>query len=180
MSKPLLRGGEEFVRSSILLQRLHDDAPTGDFTLSWLLASLGERSYGMIMLLLATVAIAPGISIVAGLLLALSMAAAVVVLTVAFAAAWGRHLAPDGSADSCRGIAASAEGDGPERVRASTGTIGGSPSWHARADYRCAGAPKGEGVRRSRNAGASAADSHPGQRLSTDERRLSVLPYCLR
>jgi hypothetical protein len=132
MSKPLLRGGEEFVRSSILLQRLHDDAPTGDFTLSWLLASLGERSYGT----------------EDGLLLALSMA--------------------------------SAEGDGPERVRASTGTIGGSPSWHARADYRCAGAPKGEGVRRSRNAGASAADSHPGQRLSTDERRLSVLPYCLR
>jgi hypothetical protein len=132
MSKPLLRGGEEFVRSSILLQRLHDDAPTGDFTLSWLLASLGERSYGT----------------EDGLLLALSMAAA--------------------------------EGDGPERVRASTGTIGGSPSWHARADYRCAGAPKGEGVRRSRNAGASAADSHPGQRLSTDERRLSVLPYCLR
>jgi hypothetical protein len=132
MSKPLLRGGEEFVRSSILLQRLHDDAPTGDFTLSWLLASLGERSYGT----------------EDGLLLALSMAAA--------------------------------EGDGPERVRASTGTIGGSPAWHARADYRCAGAPKGEGVRRSRNAGASAADSHPGQRLSTDERRLSVLPYCLR
>jgi hypothetical protein len=132
MSKPLLRGGEEFVRSSILLQRLHDDAPTGDFTLSWLLASLGERSYGT----------------EDGLLLALSMAAA--------------------------------EGDGPERVRASTGTIGGSPSWHARADYRCAGAPKGEGVRRSRNAGASAADSHPGQRFSTDERRLSVLPYCLR
>ena len=112
MSKPLLRGGKEFVRTSILLQRLHDDALTGDFTLSWLLASLGERSYGMIMLLLATVAIAPGISIVAGLLLALSMAAA--------------------------------EGDGQERVLASTGTIGGSPSWHARADYRCAGAPKGK------------------------------------
>src|SRR5581483_11656013 len=96
MSKPLLRGGKEFVRTSILLQRLHDDALTGDFTLSWLLASLGERSYGT----------------EDGLLLALSMAAA--------------------------------EGDGQERVLASTGTIGGSPSWHARADYRCAGAPKGK------------------------------------
>jgi hypothetical protein len=96
MSKPLLRGGKEFVRTSILLQRLHDDALTGDFTLSWLLASLGERSYGT----------------EDGLLLALSMAAA--------------------------------EGDAQERVLASTGTIGGSPSWHARADYRCAGAPKGK------------------------------------
>lgn len=96
MSKPLLRGGKEFVRTSILLQRLHDDALTGDFTLSWLLASLGERSYGT----------------EDGLLLALSMAAA--------------------------------GGDGQERVLASTGTIGGSPSRHARADYRCAGAPKGK------------------------------------
>ena len=61
--------GAEFARTSVLLQRLHDDAPTGHFTLAWLLSSLGERSYGMIMLLLATVAIAPGVCIVSGLLL---------------------------------------------------------------------------------------------------------------
>ena len=52
-----------------MLQRLHDEAPTDHFTLGWLMASLHRRSFGIIMLLLALVAIAPGVSIVAGLLL---------------------------------------------------------------------------------------------------------------
>jgi hypothetical protein len=39
------------------------------FTLGWLMGSLHKRSFGIIMLLLAVVALAPGISIVAGLLL---------------------------------------------------------------------------------------------------------------
>jgi len=43
--------------------------PPDHFTLGWLLGSLRKRSFGIIMLLLAVVAIAPGISIVAGLLL---------------------------------------------------------------------------------------------------------------
>jgi hypothetical protein len=55
--------------TSTLLQRLHDDIPTEHFTLGWLMHSLHKRSFGIIMLLLALVAIAPGISIVAGLLL---------------------------------------------------------------------------------------------------------------
>jgi len=57
------------VHTSVLLQRLHDSLPTDHFTLDWLTESLQKRSFGMIMLLLAVVAIAPGISIVAGLLL---------------------------------------------------------------------------------------------------------------
>jgi len=58
-----------FIRTSVVLQRLHDDAPMDHFTLGWLMASLGTRSFGMIMLLLGLVAMAPGVSIVAGLLL---------------------------------------------------------------------------------------------------------------
>ena len=54
---------------SVVLQRLHDEMPTDHFTLGWLMRSLHERSFGIIMLLLALVAITPGLSILAGLLL---------------------------------------------------------------------------------------------------------------
>jgi hypothetical protein len=57
------------VPTSIVLQRLHDGVPADHFTLGWLMGSLRKRSFGIIMLLIAVVAIAPGISIVAGLLL---------------------------------------------------------------------------------------------------------------
>ena len=52
-----------------MLQRLYDEAPKDHFTLGWLMGSLQKRSFGIIMLLLALVAMAPGVSIVAGLLL---------------------------------------------------------------------------------------------------------------
>jgi hypothetical protein len=52
-----------------VLQRLHDEAPTDHFTLGWLMGSLRRRSFGIIMLLLTLVAIAPGVSIVALLLM---------------------------------------------------------------------------------------------------------------
>ena len=55
--------------TSAVLQRLHDEAPANHFTLGWLMHSLRKRSFGIILLLLALVAIAPGLSIVAGLLL---------------------------------------------------------------------------------------------------------------
>jgi hypothetical protein len=55
--------------TSVVLQRLHDEVPTDHFTLGWLMGRLRERSFGIIMLLLAVVAIAPGVSMVAGLLL---------------------------------------------------------------------------------------------------------------
>jgi hypothetical protein len=51
------------------LQRLHDEMPTDQFTLGWLMRSLHKRSFGITMLLLALVAITPGLSIMAGLLL---------------------------------------------------------------------------------------------------------------
>lgn len=57
------------IPTSVVLQRLHDEAPPDHFTLAWLMGSLRRRSFGIIMLLLALVAIAPGISFVAGLLL---------------------------------------------------------------------------------------------------------------
>ena len=57
------------VVTSILLQRLHDEIPADRFTLGWLMHSLHKRSFGIIVLLLALAAIAPGLSVVAGLLL---------------------------------------------------------------------------------------------------------------
>jgi hypothetical protein len=57
------------IPASVVLQRLHDEVPTDNFTLGWLMHSLHKRSFGIIMLLLALVAIAPGASIGAGLLL---------------------------------------------------------------------------------------------------------------
>src|SRR4029453_13015689 len=57
------------VPTSAVLQRLHDEVPANHFTLGWLMQRLRKRSFGIIMLLLALVAIVPGLSIVAGLLL---------------------------------------------------------------------------------------------------------------
>jgi hypothetical protein len=55
--------------TSVVLQQLHDEVQSDHVTLGWLLARLRKRSYGMIMLVLALVAMVPGICIVAGLLL---------------------------------------------------------------------------------------------------------------
>ncbi len=55
--------------TSDILQRLHDAAPTDKFTLNWLMSLLDKRSFGLIMLMCAVVAVLPGVSIVAGLLL---------------------------------------------------------------------------------------------------------------
>ena len=57
------------VPASVVLQRLHDHAPMDHFTLDWLLGSLHKRAFGILVFLLAVVAIAPGGSIVAGVLL---------------------------------------------------------------------------------------------------------------
>lgn len=58
-----------FVPASVVLQRLHDEAPIGHFTLGWVMARLHKHSFGIIMLLLALVATVPGIAYIAGLLL---------------------------------------------------------------------------------------------------------------
>jgi hypothetical protein len=57
------------IPASVVLQQLHDEASADHFTLGWLMGSLHKRSFGIIILLLAVVAIAPGASIVAGVLL---------------------------------------------------------------------------------------------------------------
>jgi hypothetical protein len=57
------------IPASVVLQRLHDEVPADHFTLGWLTHSLHKRSFGIIMLLIALVAIAPGLSFIAGLLL---------------------------------------------------------------------------------------------------------------
>jgi hypothetical protein len=57
------------VPASDVLQRLHDQAPADHFTPGWLLTGLSKHSFGILLLLLAVIAIAPGASIVAGVLL---------------------------------------------------------------------------------------------------------------
>ena len=52
-----------------ILQQLHDQVPAGPVTLQWLMGRLREQSFGMIILILAIAAAAPGVSILAGLLL---------------------------------------------------------------------------------------------------------------
>jgi hypothetical protein len=62
-------GTRVLIPASDVLQQLHDEAPADHFTLGWLMGRLHRRSFGVIMLLLAVVAMAPGVSIVAGVLL---------------------------------------------------------------------------------------------------------------
>jgi hypothetical protein len=59
------------VPTSVVLQELLDGAPADHFTLDWLIDSLPERSFGIVMLLLAVLAMVPIGSIVPGLLLAI-------------------------------------------------------------------------------------------------------------
>ena len=62
-------GTDAHVPTSEVLQALIDDTPPEHFTLNWLIASLPDRSFGIIMLLLAALAMVPVGSIVPGLLL---------------------------------------------------------------------------------------------------------------
>jgi hypothetical protein len=55
--------------SSMLLE-LVDSLPADHFTLEWLLGRLDRRSFGIVLLILSLAALVPGISIVAGPLLA--------------------------------------------------------------------------------------------------------------
>jgi len=58
------------VPTSQLFQAVLKNAPADRVTAAWLLRSLGRRSFGMVMLLLGLVAMVPGVSIIAGFLLA--------------------------------------------------------------------------------------------------------------
>jgi hypothetical protein len=59
------------IPTSLVLQQLLDEAPADHFTLDWLIGSLPDRSFGVVMLLLAVLAMAPVGSIVPTLLLAI-------------------------------------------------------------------------------------------------------------
>lgn len=63
---------ETFIPASVILQELHNEAPADHFTLDWLTSRLHNQSFGLIMLVLAIAAAAPGICMVAGPLLLIS------------------------------------------------------------------------------------------------------------
>jgi hypothetical protein len=58
-----------YVPTSAALARLLDEAPTDRVSLGWLISRLQKRSFGLVMLLLALLGMAPGIATVAGVLL---------------------------------------------------------------------------------------------------------------
>jgi len=58
------------VPTSTILEHLIRDAPRGEVTLAWIIAHLGERSFGIVMLLVALVGIGPGTSPLIGIVLA--------------------------------------------------------------------------------------------------------------
>ena len=55
--------------TSAVLDRLFGATRAEEVTLEWLLRGLGDRSFGIILLLLALLGVLPGVSVVAGLLL---------------------------------------------------------------------------------------------------------------
>jgi hypothetical protein len=59
----------DFIPVSAVLQKLHEEAPSGYFTLDWLMGELQNQSFGLLMLVLAIIAAAPGICLIGGLLL---------------------------------------------------------------------------------------------------------------
>ena len=59
----------DFIPVSAVLKKLHDEAPSGYFTLDWLMSKLQKQSFGLLMLVLAVITAAPGICLIGGLLL---------------------------------------------------------------------------------------------------------------
>ena len=59
------------VPTSVILDNLARDAPSGEVTLGWIIENLRERSFGIVMLLIGLVGLLPGVSTFAGVLLAI-------------------------------------------------------------------------------------------------------------
>jgi len=57
------------VPTSVALMRLLDDAPADRVSLAWLISRLGKRSFGFLMLIVATLGLAPAVAMLAMLLL---------------------------------------------------------------------------------------------------------------
>ncbi len=72
MKQPRIDDGSLEVRlpTSRILERLLDEAEGEGITLEWIVAHLRDRSFGIVMLLIALVGLVPGIATIAGLLLA--------------------------------------------------------------------------------------------------------------
>src|ERR1700722_5519818 len=66
-NKPHDGGG--LLPASQVLQEMLDSLPPDHFTLGWLSSHLHRRSFGVIVLVLVLIALVPGISYIAGLLL---------------------------------------------------------------------------------------------------------------
>lgn len=58
------------VPTSVILEGLARDAPAGEVSLEWIVENLGERSFGIVMLLISLVGLVPGTSPLVGILLA--------------------------------------------------------------------------------------------------------------
>ena len=58
------------VPTSVILEGLVRDAPSGDVSLEWIVGNLGERSFGIVMLIVSLVGLVPGASPFIGVLLA--------------------------------------------------------------------------------------------------------------
>jgi hypothetical protein len=63
-------GLSERLPTSVILENLVRDAPSSEVTLGWIVGSLRERSFGIVMLLIGLVGLLPGVSAFAGVLLA--------------------------------------------------------------------------------------------------------------
>ena len=57
------------ITTSVILEQLLIEAPGDTITLAWLIGALRRRSFGLVMLLMALVALVPGGSTVIGVLL---------------------------------------------------------------------------------------------------------------
>jgi hypothetical protein len=60
---------DSHISTSTTLQNLADDVPSDHFTLHWLVEGLNKRAFGIVVFLLALIAMVPGISFLAGFLL---------------------------------------------------------------------------------------------------------------
>lgn len=63
-------GLSERVPTSVVLETLVRNAPSEEVTLGWIVGNLRERSFGIVMLLIGLVGLLPGVSVFAGILLA--------------------------------------------------------------------------------------------------------------
>jgi hypothetical protein len=68
---PTKKPPDPHIPTSLVLQELLDEAPAEHFSLDWLIDSLPDRSFGVLMLLLGLLAMVPFGSILPGLLLAI-------------------------------------------------------------------------------------------------------------